>query len=136
MDVAVVQRDVPQKILVWRKQPGVRDRDAKKVVVAAGVDPEMAYWVLGVLGQSKQERLAYGTQLGKCLQQLSESKRLGGNMHIRLTNKITGESRMVYWRLANWLSHALTCEDEILIAMKVKEIQDYLGGKDTGIVIK
>lgn len=136
MDVAVVQRDVPQKVLVWRKQPGVRDRDAKKVVVAAGVDAEMAHWVLGVLGQTPQERRAYGMQLGNCLEQLKQAKKLGGSMHIRLTNKITGESRMVYWRLANWLSHALTCEDEILIAMKVKEIQDYLGGKDTGIVIK
>ena len=96
----------------------------------------MAYWVLGVLGQSKQERLAYGTQLGKCLLQLQQQKKLGGSMHIRLTNKKTGEHRMIYWRLANWLSFALTCEDEVLIALKVQEIRDYLGGKDAGIVIK
>ncbi len=136
MDVAVIERVIPKKVLVWKRQHGVRDRDAKKIICAAGVDAEIAGWVLGVLNQPLADRREYGIQLGKCLLQLQQQKKLGGSMHIRLTNKKTGEHRMIYWRLANWLSFALTCEDEVLIALKVQEIRDYLGGKDAGIVIK
>lgn len=136
MEVVVKDREPPKRILRWCRQKGVRDRDAKKVICAAGVDAKQATYVLELLLQPREARLEYSRQLGKCLDQLSASKKLGGEMHIVMTNKKTGDKLPIYWRLAKWIFYAMSCEDDVLVALKTQEIRDYLGGKDTGLIIR
>jgi hypothetical protein len=136
MEVVVKDRETPKRILRWCRQDGVRDRDAKKVICAAGVDAKQATYVLELLLQPKEARIEYSRQLANCLEKLARAKKMGGDMHIGMTNKKTGDRMLIYWRLANWIYLAMSCEDDVLIALKVQEIRDYLGGKDTGLIIR